>query len=238
MRIRLPLGRSLFFVCAFLFALSALFPLRLALDWLALPERGFAAREARGSIWLGALSEAQLGSVALGDLQARLRSLPLFVGRARVDLSRDDDEKPLAGALLISRHAFGVEDLSGTLGLGTAFAPLPLASLDTTDVSVRFADGLCAAAEGSVRASLGGDVAGLTLPSGLSGNARCDEGALLLPLVSQTGLEALNLRIFEDGRYGVEFAVKPADDALRARLIASGFAQTPTGYALSIDGEF
>jgi hypothetical protein len=45
MRVRLPLGRTLFFVCAFLFALIALFPLRLALDWLSLDERGFAARE-------------------------------------------------------------------------------------------------------------------------------------------------------------------------------------------------
>ena len=49
MRIRLPLGRSLFFVCAFLFALVALLPLRLALDWLGLDDKGFAAREARGS---------------------------------------------------------------------------------------------------------------------------------------------------------------------------------------------
>jgi general secretion pathway protein N len=77
MRVRLPLGRSLFFVCAFLFALIALFPLRLALDWLALDERGFAAREAKGSIWFGGLSEAQFGTVALGDLTAELRTLPL-----------------------------------------------------------------------------------------------------------------------------------------------------------------
>jgi hypothetical protein len=48
MRIRLPLGRSLFFLCAFLFSLLALFPLRLALGWLALDDRGFAAREAEG----------------------------------------------------------------------------------------------------------------------------------------------------------------------------------------------
>src|SRR3546814_15218726 len=97
MRFRLPLGRRLFVLCAILFALVALFPLRLALDWLALDERGFAAREATGSLWLGALSEAQFGSVELGALQARLRPLPLLVRRAPPDLEPRADPNPLRG---------------------------------------------------------------------------------------------------------------------------------------------
>ncbi|HEV2748657.1 MAG TPA: type II secretion system protein N [Allosphingosinicella sp.] len=238
MRIRLPLGRSLFFVCAFLFALLALLPLRLALDWLALDERGFAAREAKGSIWLGALSEAQLGPVALGDLHAQLRTLPLFIGRARVDLDRTEEDEPFEGSATVSRHSFGIDDLSGTLDIGSAFGPLPIASLDLSDLTAHFTDGLCTAAEGMVRATMAGDIGGFALPGGLSGNARCDQGALLLPLVSQTGMEALNIRLFEDGRYEVELAVRPADDAARTRLAASGFAPTASGYALSVEGKF
>ena len=61
MSFRLPFGRGAFFVAAFAFALVALFPLRLAIRWLGLDERGLAAREAEGSVWLGALKEAQLG---------------------------------------------------------------------------------------------------------------------------------------------------------------------------------
>jgi general secretion pathway protein N len=238
MRFRLPLGRTLFFVCAFLFALVALLPLRLALDWLALDDRGLAAREAKGSIWLGALSEAQLGTVALGDVQAQLRTLPLLLGRARVDLRRDDEAEPFEGSATVSRNGFGIDDMTGALDLGSAFAPLPIASLDVSDVTVHFADGQCMAGEGMVRATIAGEVAGLALPGGLSGNARCDEGALLLPLVSQSGMEALNVRLFEDGRYRIELAVRPADDAIRARLVASGFAQTASGYAFSLEGEF
>lgn len=238
MRIRLPLGRTLFFVCAFLFALLALLPLRLALGWLSLDERGFAAREAQGSIWLGSVSEAQLGPVAVGDLQARLRSLPLFVGRARMDLSRDDEDEPFKGSATVSRHRFGVDDLTAGLDIGSALAPLPIVSLDLSDVSVRFADGLCGSAEGMVKAGIAGDAAGLSLPNGLSGNARCDQGALLLPLVSQSGMEGLNLRLFEDGRYEVELAVRPSDDAMRDRLLASGFRLTTSGYALSASGSF
>ena len=238
MRVKLPLGRSLFFLSAFLFALVALFPLRLALDWLALDERGFAAREAKGSIWLGGLSEAQFGTVALGDLQASLRTLPLVIGRARVDLRREEGPDRFEGGATVTRHGFGIEDLTARLDLGSAFAPLPIASLDMSDVSARFVDGQCAAAEGAVKAGVAGEVAGLSLPGGLSGNARCDEGALLLPLISQTGMEALNIRLFEEGRYEIELAVRPVDDAMRDRLIGAGFLLTGTGYALRATGEF
>ena len=238
MRIRLPLGRSLFFLCAFLFALVALLPLRLALDWLGLDDKGFAAREARGSVWLGALSEAQLGSVDLGDLEAGLRTLPLFVGRARIDLERNEEGNRFAGSATLSRHDFGIDDVTASLDVSSALAPLPVATLDLADVTARFADGQCAAAEGLVKATIAGDVAGLALPAGLGGNARCDGGALLLPLVSQSGMEALNVRLFEDGRYRLELAVRPSDDAMRDRLLASGFALTNSGYVLSVSGEF
>jgi general secretion pathway protein N len=236
MRVRLPLGRTLFFVCAFLFSLVALFPLRLALDWLALDDRGVAAREARGSIWLGSLSEAQIGAVPLGDLAAQLRSLPLLLGRARVDLTGADQPDRIKGSATVSRHGFGIDDMTARLELGAALAPLPVGAVDLSDVTAHFADGQCTSAEGLVRANIAGEVAGISLPGGLSGNARCDRGALMLPLVGQSGMEALNLRLFEDGRYEVELAVRPVDDAMRDRLIMSGFALTATGYALRASG--
>ncbi len=238
MRIRLPLGRTLFFVCAFLFALGALLPLRLALHWFGLDERGFAAREAKGSLWFGALSEAQFGTIALGDLKAELRGLPLLLGRARVDLSRSEETNPLTGAATISRHSFGIDDMTAKLDLGSAFAPLPVATLDLTQLTVRFVDGACAQAEGLVKASVSGDIAGIQLPGGLSGNARCDNGALLLPLVSQPGTEALNLRLRNDGSYTVELAARPVDDAMRDRLVGSGFQLGPSGYVLRATGRF
>jgi general secretion pathway protein N len=238
MRVRLPLGRTLFFLCAFLFSLVALLPLRLALDWLTVDDRGFAAREARGSIWLGSLSEAQIGAVSLGDLTAQLRTLPLFIGRARVDLSRVDEGNPLTGSATVSRYSFGIDDMTAKLELGSALAPLPIGSVDLSDVTAHFADGQCTSAEGLVRATLAGDVAGISLPGGLSGNARCDRGAMLLPLVSQSAMEALNLRLWNDGRYEVELAVRPVDDAMRDRLIGAGFALGATGYALRASGTF
>jgi general secretion pathway protein N len=239
MRIRLPLGRTLLFVCVFLFSLVGLFPLRIAIDWLALDDRGLAAREANGSVWLGALSEAQFGSIALGDLQASLRTFPLILGRARVDLARDDDADRFEGAATVSRHSFGIDDMTAQLDIGSAVAPLPIASLDLSDLSARFANRLCVSAEGMVKASMAADIAGMALPGGLSGNARCQETALLLPLVSQTGNEAITLKLFGDGRYEVDLLVRPLDDGTRDRLLASGFSLAANGgYVLRSRGKF
>ena len=237
MRIRLPIGRSLLFLCVFLFSLVGLFPLRIAIDWLALDDAGFAAREAQGSVWLGAVSEAQFGSIALGDLQASLRTFPLILGRARVDLSREEGADQLQGAVTVSRHSFGIDDATSRLDIGSALAPLPVASFDIEDVTARFANGLCVSAEGRVKAGIAADVAGISLPSGLSGNARCQGTALLLPLVSQTGMEALNLRLFGDGRYEAELAVRLTDAAIGARLLAAGFSAHADGaYTLRRQG--
>jgi general secretion pathway protein N len=238
MRFRLPLNKRLFFVAAFLFALVALLPLGLVLNWLALDERGFAAREAEGSVWLGIVREGQFGTIPLGDLEAKLRLLPLAIGRARVDLRQTGDGRAFEGGLTVSRHAFGVDDVRASLSPGPAFAPLPVASFDLTDVSAHFTDGLCAGAEGLVKASLAGESAGIALPRSLSGNARCDGGALLLPLVSQSGTERLDLRLYEGGRYRIELIVRAADEPTRQRLTAAGFSISGAGLVLRTEGQF
>lgn len=233
MRFRLPLGRSLFFLCAFLFALVALLPLRLALDWLALDERGLSAREADGSVWLGALNEARLGEVALGDLITQLSPVQLFVGRARLDVS---DGERLKGALGVSRHSFGMDDVTAELPVAQVFAPLPIASLNLSDVSVRFEGETCARAEGQVTARIAGDIAGLNLTQGLSGAARCDGGALLLPLASASGQESLALKLRPGGAYEADLTVRASDPLLIQRLVATGFTGTAQGYTLSVRG--
>jgi general secretion pathway protein N len=236
MRIRLPLARTAFFVAAFAFALVALIPMRIALGWIG---GGLAAREANGSIWLGALKEAQFGPVALGDLDARLDMLPLLLGRARLSLSRDEaGGGRFDGAVTVSRHGFGVDDLTGRLATGQVFAPLPLAGIDLDDVSANFVDGLCESAEGQVRATLAGELAGVALPGAMIGTVRCAEGALLVPLASQSGMELLNLAIRADGRYRIELIVRQTDPSFAPRLLAAGFRPSASGYSRRIDGAF
>jgi general secretion pathway protein N len=225
MRFRLPLGRTVFFLAAFAFATVALIPLRVAAGWVGGP---LAAREASGSIWLGVLKEAQLGPVPLGDLDARLDLLSL--SRAGESGGRFE------GALTVSRHSFGIDDVTGQLRPGRLFAPVPVAALDFEDFSVRFANGLCESAEGRVRAALSGELAGVALPAGLAGDARCAGGALLLPLASPAG--QLGLTIRADGRYRIDLIVRQTDPRLAPRLAAAGFQPSAEGYSRRIEGSF
>ena len=75
----------------------------------------------------------------------------------------------------------------------------------------------------------------MIIPAAAPGNRIRAIGA---PLASQSGMEAVNIRLFEDGRYELEFTVKPTDDAMRDRLIAAGFLLTNRGYALKASGSF
>lgn len=206
MRLRLRWWRELFFLAALAVSLVALLPLRLALDWLGFEAKGLAASEAEGSVWLGVLGDARFGPVAVGDVATRLRVLPLLVGRARLDLAQPDEG--LRAGLTLSRHGIGVDDASGILQ-GPSLDDVPAPALDLSDVSFRFADGLCAAAEGLVKARFAGELGGVPLVSGFSGEARCDGPALLLPLASQSGADRLEVRLFADGRYRLDVSLKP-----------------------------
>jgi len=241
MRIRLPVGRTVFFLGAFFLALVALLPMRLAMDWFGLGERGVAAREVQGSVWYGALKEAQLGTVGLGDMTARLHGLPLLIGRARIGLNRSEGAPAddFRGAATVTRNSFGLDDVTGRLQLTAgALGRLPLTQVDLGDVTARFENGQCVEAAGTVRAMVAGDVAGIALPAGLTGAARCDAGALLLAMASQSSMETVEIRMFGDGRYQANVLIRSTDATLRDRMTAAGLSVTPQGYGMTVGGQF
>ena len=235
-RIRLATGPAARFGGLMLAALVLFLPMRLVLGWAGLGDQGFSARTVSGSIWAGRLNEARFGDLALGSLDARVSPFALLIGRARVAL--DGDPGLLHGAITLSRHGQGVDDMTATLPTGRAFAPLPVTELALENVTVHFVDDTCDTAEGRVRAKLVGEAAGVALPSELSGVARCDGGALLLPLASQAGTESIELRITGAGRYTAALRITPADPAAAQRLAATGFVAGQNGYRLSIEGRF
>src|SRR3546814_13253956 len=118
----------------------------------------------------------------------------------------------------------GIDDVTGSLPLGRAFAPLPIGSLDMEDVSIRFSGDHCGHAAGRVRAHVAGQVAGLNLSPGMSGFATCDGETVLLPLVSQSGMEKMTVRLWLTGRYTAEVRVEMADPGLEQELDVMGFS--------------
>ena len=239
--IRLVTGRRVLFGAFLAVALLVVVPLRAVLGWTGLGEQGLTAREVRGSLWGGRLVEARFGDVALGDLGARLAFWPLLLGRARLELDGADGgegERSLHGAVTVSRHGLGVDDMSANLLTGQLFAPLPVTALDVAGATVHFRDGVCETAEGRVRATLAGEAGGVPLPASLSGPARCEAGALVLQLASQAGTEAATLRVGGDGRYRAEFALRNPDPATVRRLELAGFVGGTNGYLLAVEGRF
>lgn len=224
-------------IAVFLIALIALFPMRLAFGMFGMDRYGLSARTVTGSLWWGRIGQLTLSDVSLGTVDAGLSPLSLLVGRARIGVSRkkgapDDIE----GALTAGFGRIGIDDATGKLSLGAAAAPLPVGSVDLSDVSVRFSGGLCGAAEGQVRAHLSAQIPGINLSQGLSGTARCEGPALLLPLVSQSGMEKITLRVSPDGRYAAEMRVTTADPALQQALGSQGFRQSGDASVLKVEG--
>ncbi len=233
---RMKIGLALFaLVAALLF-----FPLRIALDLAGIGAGGVSARQVRGLLWRGRIDGLALGAVNLGDVRAAVSPVQLLVGRVRLDLWRDDPQQAeaLRGAWTAGFNQRGIDDVTGALPVGAAFAPLPLSALELDDVTVHFAGDSCAVAEGRVRARFGGPFAGLRLAQGLSGAAVCDGTAVLLPLVSQTGLEKLALRLWPDGRFTAQIRVSSeggsAADA--AALTAAGLQRQGSDYVLNVEG--
>jgi general secretion pathway protein N len=160
----------------------------------------------------------------------------LLLGRARLSLSGTEPGS-FEGAVTLTRHSFGLDDVSARLQVGALFAPIAVSTLDFDDVSAGFTGGRCTRGEGRVRAAVAGET-GMAGAVALSGLARCAGEALLLPLAGQTGAERLDIRLFADGRYRLEMLVRPADPALRGRLVAAGFRPLGNGYGRRIDGAF
>lgn len=242
--IRLATGRWALFGAMLAAALIAFLPLRLVLGAAGLGDAGLTARRVDGSLWGGSLVEADAAGLRLGDLSARLAPLDLFAGRARVDLASrsdghgDDAAHAFHGAFAAGRHALAADHITATLPAAGLFQPLPVTALDLDDVTVRFRDGLCDHAEGRVRATMAGEVAGLPLAGQMAGPARCDDGRLLLPLASASGSERIELRLSDDGRYTAALTLAAPDPAIAQKLAGFGFQEGAGGWRLSVEGRF
>lgn len=240
MRLRMTTRPSVLFAAMLIVALIVFLPMRLALGMTGLAEEGLSARRIGGTIWGGSMVEARFGEVALGDLRVSLSPFALLVGRAKLAFEgAGADGRPIAGSASISRHAMGIDGVTATLPAATLFAPLPVTTLALEDVTVKFREGVCEEAGGRVRATVVGEAGGLPLPPTMMGTARCEAGALLLPMTGQGGTEGVNLRIRPDGRYTADLVLTPGDPAAAARLEQLGFvAATGGGYRLSAEGRF
>lgn len=192
------------------------------------------ARKVDGIIWDGSIRELSLSKVPFGDVNARLKFLPLFLGRAEIALSRGD--APFApginGSVTKRFGGVSIEKFNATLAIGSLFDPLPVEDIILQDFSARFTGSRCSEAGGAVRMTLTKAIPGLDLSNGLLAKPRCDRGQLLIPLLSQSATEHVDIRLSADGAYSVTILLEGDNSQNADALALAGFRRGARGYQM------
>ena len=214
-------------------------PLRLAVSMAGLEGSRFSAKAITGSVWNGRIEGAELGPFPLGDLDAGVRLLPLLTGRVLMDLERPPvaGDSGLVATVGKAGSSLVVQDVTTVLSVGRQLAPLPASAIDLQAVSISFAGGRCQSASGQVRVSLDANIPGLNLKQGLLGKAECQDGVLVLPLQSGSGMEQLTLKLQGNGFYTARLFLSGSDRAWTLLLPTLGFRKVPSGYAIKVAGQ-
>jgi general secretion pathway protein N len=200
---------------------------------MALPaDSGLSARTVEGTLWEGALRQADVAGLPLGDTRVGFDFLPFFVGQARMGFA----SATLRGILDMSSGSFGLSRGNGTVDLAGRLRPLPLSRFTFDDVAVEYRNGRCVSAKGRVRAEVATDIGGLALPGGMSGTLRCNGADLVVPLAGQSGMERVDLRVAASGNWRADLSVRTSDPVIAGKLLSSGFSSGPAGYTVRVSG--
>jgi general secretion pathway protein N len=196
------------------------------------------ARKVDGIIWDGSIRDLRLSKVPIGDVNARVKFLPLLLGRAEIALSRGD--APFApginGSVTKRFGGVSIDKFNATLAIGSLFDPLPVEDIILQDFSARFTGGRCSEASGGIRMTLTKAIPGLDLSNGLLAKPRCDRGQLLIPLLSQSATEHVDIRLSADGAYRVTILLEGDNSQNADALRLAGFRQDARGFQMTKRG--
>lgn len=212
-------------------ALIVLLPLRLVLGVTA-PEN-LTARSVEGSVWDGRIADLNYGPLPLGTVEAGLDPLPLLMGRMQFAVLREG----FVGTAHIGGSS-GVSGATGSLALPDGLGGLPVTAVSFTDFTALMTDGTCTQAEGSLGLTLAS--LGPLLPDAmmLTGKARCEKGAVVVPMQGAQGMERLTLRLTGGGRWQADLTLSGLQQETADALRAGGFDNRPGGIGISTSGAF
>lgn len=224
-------------VLACLALLIATMPLRLVMAMTGLGDSGVAARQIVGPVWWGGIDALEANGIAFGTVDAWLAPLPLFKGEVRLHIARNKQlPDDVRGAIFTAFGRHGVRDLDGRLAVSGTFAPLPVSAISATGFSASFASGRCSSASGSLTLFMAAWLPGMNIGNGLSGAAVCDGARLHVPLVSQSGMETVDLRISADGAWEAAIKLATPSAELAAAARATGFQTRNSDYVMTVRG--
>lgn len=233
---RLSARAKLVLASLFVLALVLAFPMRLALAWAA--PQAVSARSVEGTVWGGFIGDLRLGALPVGDVAAALRPLPLLIGRRELAIERSSP----TGTPEFSAVASGgggwasLREVQGQVPLGEGFGDLPATALGFRDFHVAMEGGRCREAGGQVSLILAPLSALIPTPVALSGAARCDKGALYVPMSGPSGMEKLFVRLEPDGRWRADLVLSGLPVEVSGPLLDMGFSARPGGVGMSASG--
>jgi len=218
-------------------AAFALFPLRIALALSDLERIGFTARQVGGTIWYGRIGELHLRSQNLGTFEVGVDPAALLIGNLNMRFNRLESlEGPLQGRL-VAGGSRGVVDVSGRIAVGAAFAPLPIAAVELSRVTVLFRRGQCQRAEGTLRPVLAAAIPGISFDANTAGTIQCDGERARVRMRSASGRETIEFYVGQSGRYRGWISVRTDQPGVGAGLFLLGFRPSPEGLTLTVDGQ-
>lgn len=224
---RLSLRDRAVLALLFLAALVLLVPLRLVLAGVP----ALSARSVEGPAWAGTAFDFKAGPVPLGTVDVGLMPLSLLTGQTEVWLARRTDK----GATPFTARVAGGADwlrlraVEGSLAVGDGLGTLPVTSAGFGSFDLAMDGGRCTAASGRVTLTLAPLSVLMPGPLVLSGEARCQGGALVIPMQGAGGMERLLLKITGDGAWNADLSLKGLPVEVATPLQTMGFAARPEG---------
>ena len=221
-----------------LLALLVMLPLRLVLGWADPSGQTLKAQAVEGVAWDGLVGEMQLGQLPLGLMEVDLMPLPLLIGRAQFALERPDypGARPFSARIRGSGGGFAITGASGELALGGTMAPLPVRTLTMNDFSAQMAGGSCVSASGTLGLVVPAMGAMMDAETVLSGEARCEDGSLIVPMTGPSGSERVDFRVAPDGQWTATMSLVGLPPEMAAPLLEMGFQQRRNGVGLTASG--
>lgn len=235
---RLTRQTRIVLLALFVAALLATLPLRLVLGWANPDAGGLSARSIEGPVWAGRIGDLKAGPLPLGTVFAGVRPLPLLIGQREIWMERPEATgvAPFRAYAASGAGWARLREVNGQLSLPDGLGTLPVNGIGFGDFRLELTDGRCAAASGTVSLTLSSLSALLPNAMSLSGKARCDKGALFVPMQGPSGLERMGLRIEANGNWTADFLLTGLPVEVSGPLLDAGFSARAGGIGIRASG--
>ena len=115
-------------------------------------------------------------------------------------------------------------------------APLPVRTLTMNGCSAQIDGGACVSASGTLGLVVPAMGAMVDAETVLAGEARCEDGSLVVPMTGPSGAERVDFRIAPDGRWTATMSLIGVPPEMATPLIEMGFEQRRNGVGMTASG--